>query len=273
MLLAIDIGNTNVVIGIYRGDDLLHQWRVASDTNRMPDEYAMILRDLLAHHRLSLANITGCIIGSVVPPLTTVFSEMVESYLGLSPMIVGPGIRTGVRILYEDPRGVGADRILNALAAHRLYGGPAVVIDFGTATTFDAISSDGDYLGGAIAPGIGLAAEALFQHTAKLPRVELVTPKSAIGKNTPSAMQSGLIFGYVGLVEGLVNRFRRELGENTKVIATGGLAPLVAKETASIQIVDPKLTLYGLKLLFALNSGDGGEEPITQTSGNRILGI
>jgi type III pantothenate kinase len=260
MLLAIDVGNTNAVLGIYRGDDFLFQWRVASETNRMPDEYAMILRDLLMYNGLSLGDISGCIISSVVPPLTTVFSEMVERYLGFPPLIVGPGIRTGVRILYEDPRGVGADRIVNAVASYRLYGGPAVVIDFGTATTFDAISGEGDYLGGAIAPGIGLAAEALFQHTAKLPRVELVTPKTAVGKNTPSAMQAGLIFGYVGLVEGLVARFKKELGNNARVIATGGLAPLVAKETSCIEIVDPRLTLYGLKLLYELNAGDSPGE-------------
>jgi type III pantothenate kinase len=258
MLLAVDIGNTNVVLGVYRGATLLQQWRVASDTRRMPDEYAMILRDLLTHHGFALSDIDGAIVGSVVPPLTTVFDEMCRRYFGIAPLIVGPGIRTGVRISYDDPRGVGADRIVNSLAAFRLYGGPAVIIDFGTATTFDAISATGDYLGGAIAPGIGLAAEALFQHTAKLPRVELVTPRTAIGKNTPSAMQSGLILGYVGLVEGLVARFTRELGGKGRVIATGGLAPLVAKETACIEVVNSGLTLDGLRMLYELNTGYAG---------------
>ncbi len=256
MLLAIDIGNTNVVLGGYQGDKLKAQWRVASDIHKTSDEYAMLVSSLAAHQGLRMPDFSAAIIASVVPPLTTTFSEMVRRYLGFEPLVVGPGIRTGIRVLYEDPRGVGADRIVNALAAFRLYGGPAVVIDLGTATTFDAISKDGAYLGGAIAPGIHLAADALFQHTAKLPRVELLTPRTAIGRNTPAAMQSGLIFGYVGLVEGLVARFRRELGGNARVIGTGGLAPLIAKETSVIEVVHLDLTLYGLRLLYELNRGE-----------------
>lgn len=256
MLLAIDIGNTNIVLGVYRGEELLARWRIGSDIRKMPDEYAMLLISLVGQEGLSLVDLKAAIVASVVPPLTTTFEEMVQRYLGFAPLVVGPGIRTGIRILYEDPRGVGADRIVNVLAAYRLYGGPAVIIDLGTATTFDAISKDGGYLGGAISPGIGLAAEALFQHTAKLPRVELVTPRTAIGRNTPAAMQSGLIFGYVGLVEGLVSRFRRELGGSARVIATGGLAPLIARETSVIEVVNPDLTLYGLRLVYELNRGD-----------------
>ncbi len=263
MLLAIDIGNTNIVIGVYRGEELLAQWRVASDIQKMPDEYAMLLISLAGRFGVSLTDLCAAVVASVVPPLTTTFEEMIERYLGFSPLVVGPGVRTGIRILSEDPRGVGADRIANALAAYRLYGGPAIVIDLGTATTFDAISKDGAYLGGAISPGIHLAAEALFRATAKLPRVELQTPKTAVGRNTPAAMQSGLIFGYVGMVEGLVARFQQELGGTARVIATGGLAPLIAKETSVIEVVNPGLTLHGLRLLYELNRG-GPEEAATK---------
>src|SRR3990170_99663 len=256
VLLAIDIGNTNVVLGVYDGEELLANWRVATDANRMPDEHAIILQSLLAYRGLSFADIGAVVLASVVPPLVTTYSEMFERYLNLEPLVVSPGIKTGVRVLYENPKEVGADRIANALAAHRLYGGPAVIIDFGTATTFDAINPKGDYLGGAIAPGINISAEALYTHAAKLPRIELVTPKVAIGRNTVSSMQSGLIFGYVGLVEGLIIRFKREL-EGAKVIATGGLAPIIARETTLIEIVNSQLTLEGLRMLYDLNRDAG----------------
>ena len=254
MLLAIDIGNTNVVIGVYRGDDLRAQWRVSTDSRKMADEYAMLLGSLFTHAGLRLDHVRAVVISSVVPPLISTFEELSERYLRLSPLIVGPGIRTGVRILYENPKEVGADRIVNALAAYRMYGGPAVVLDFGTATTFDALNKEGDYLGGAIAPGIGIATEALFEHAAKLPRIELVRPRQAIGRNTVASMQSGIIFGYVGLVEGLIARFKQELGP-ARVIATGGLAEVIAKETPLIEVVDQRLTLYGLRLLYELNRG------------------
>ena len=214
----------------------------------------MLLRNLLAHNGLPMSAIKHMILSSVVPPLITAFKELGERYFNLSPVIVGPGTKTGVRILYENPKEVGADRIVNALAAYRLYGGRLIVVDFGTATTFDAISPEGDYLGGAIAPGIGISSEALFKFAAKLPHIELIRPRSAVGKNTISSMQSGILFGYVGLVEGLINRFNQELGQS-KVIATGGLAEIVAKETPMIDIVNPRLTLEGLRLIYELNRG------------------
>jgi type III pantothenate kinase len=257
MLLVIDIGNTNTVLGVYRGEELLADWRVATDTHRMPDEYAMLLASLFSHAGLRFDRIRAVIISSVVPPLISTFEELSERYLKRTPLVVGPGIRTGVRILYENPKEVGADRIVNALAAYHLYGGPAIVVDFGTATTFDVLNKDGDYLGGAIAPGIGIATEALFEHAAKLPRIELVRPRHAIGRNTIASMQSGIIFGYVGLVEGIIMRIKQELGE-ARVVATGGLAEVIAKETPLIEVVDQRITLYGLRLLYELNRGSEG---------------
>jgi type III pantothenate kinase len=197
--------------------------------------------------------VSGVALASVVPPLTGIFVEMCQRYLGHDPLAVTADIETGVRVLIDYPAQAGADRILNALAAHRLYGSPAIVVDFGTATTFDAVSAEGDYVGGAIAPGLGIAAEALFSRTAKLPRIQLAAPPAAIGRNTVHAMQSGLILGYVGLIEGLVARIRAELGGRAKVIATGGLAPLLAQETEVIELVDPMLTLEGLRLIYELN--------------------
>jgi len=253
MLLAIDVGNTNIVFGVLRGDEIEASWRAATDVHRMPDEYAMLLKDLLEMRSLQFRDLSGCIIASVVPPLTGIMQELSQRYLGHTALVVGPGIKTGVRIRTDNPVEVGADRVVNALAAHRLHGGPCVVIDFGTATTFDAVSREGEYLGGAIAPGIGTAAEALFLRAAKLPRIELVAPPRAIGTNTTHSMQSGVMFGYVGLVEGLVERFRRELGPDMKVIATGGLAPVIAAETRVIEIVSPDLTLQGLQMIYELN--------------------
>lgn len=257
MLLAIDVGNTNIAMGIYRGTELMDDWRVATDTRRMPDEYAMLLRDLLAHRGLAMTSIRGVILSSVVPTLVTTFKELSEKYFKVEPLVIGPGIRTGVRILYENPKEVGADRIVNALAAYGLYGGPSIVVDFGTATTFDAISGEGDYLGGAIAPGIGISSEALFKFAAKLPHIELVRPRTAIGKNTIASMQAGILFGYVGLVEGLINRFFQEMGK-ARVIATGGLAEIIARETSVIDVVDQRLTLEGLRLVYELNRGTEG---------------
>ncbi|MFB0545570.1 MAG: type III pantothenate kinase [Anaerolineae bacterium] len=252
-LLCIDIGNTNIVLGIYQGEKLLSHWRIATDHRKMPDEYAMLLTDLFAHHGHRLEKLDGVSLASVVPPLTGVFEELSRRYLGREPLVVGAGVKTGVRIRYDNPREVGADRVANAAAAYRLYGGPACIVDFGTATAFDAISAEGDYLGGAIAPGISISAEALFRHTAKLPRIDLVRPPRAIGSNTVQSMQSGLLFGYVGLVEGMVTRFRRELGDDMKVIATGALAEVIARETHILQIIDPWLTLKGLRLIYNLN--------------------
>lgn len=253
MLLTIDIGNTNVTLGLYEGEALGPRWRLATDHERMPDEYGLQFVALLAHAGRSPADLTGICLASVVPPLTGRVTQACRQYLGQNPLVVDAGVRTGVRIRYEDPRAVGADRIADAAAVQRLYGGPACVVDFGTATTFDAISTQGDYLGGAIAPGIGIASEALFLRTAKLPRVDLQRPPAAIGRNTVHAMQSGLLFGYVALVEGMVARFREELGPEMKVIATGGLAELVSAETRVIQIIAPWLTLDGLRIIWNLN--------------------
>lgn len=257
MLLTIDIGNTNITLGIYQGERLHATWRVATVHDRMPDEYGILLLQLLAHRGVAAAAVTGVALASVVPALTAVFREVCRGYLQQEPLVVDAGVKTGVRIRYENPREVGADRVVDCAAVKAKYGGPACVVDFGTATTFDAITAEGDYLGGAIAPGIGIAAEALFARAAKLYRVEIAPPARAIGTNTVMALQAGIFFGYIGLVEGLVARFRRELGENMKVIATGGLAEKVARETSVIQHVDPWLTLDGLRIIYDMNrSGD-----------------
>jgi type III pantothenate kinase len=254
MLLTIDIGNTNIALGVFEGERLIATWHLATDVHKLADEYAAIMLELLPHSGLDFSHIEEAIICSVVPPLVTTFEKLCRHYLRVSPMVVGSGIKTGVRIRMENPREVGPDRVVNAAAGYRLYGGPLIIIDFGTATTFDIISQGGDYLGGAIAPGVMVAAEGLFQSTARLPRVELVCPKRAIGKNTVSAMQSGIIFGYVGLVEGLVARLKQELGGEVRVIATGSLAQLIAAETEVIEGVNLDLTLEGLRLIHRLNS-------------------
>ncbi|GAB4400948.1 MAG: type III pantothenate kinase [Anaerolineales bacterium] len=253
MLLTIDIGNTNLTLGLYDGAQAGARWRLSTVHERMSDEYGLQLLGLLAHKGIAPEQVRGVCMASVVPPLTGTLAQACRAYLGCEPLIVEAGVKTGVRIRYEDPRAVGADRIVDAAAVRALYGGPACVVDFGTATTFDAISAEGDYLGGAIAPGIGIAADALFRRAAKLPRVDLQRPPAAIGRNTVHAMQSGLLFGYVGLVEGMVARFRRELGDAMKVIATGGLAELVARETDVIEIIAPWLTLDGLRLIWEMN--------------------
>jgi len=253
MFLAIDIGNTNITLGVYDEIRLAATWRVATVHDRMPDEYGILLIQLMTQRGLAPEQVDGVAIASVVPALTGVFREVVESYLKQEPLVVDAGVKTGVRIRYESPREVGADRVVDCAAVKVKYGGPACVVDFGTATTFDAITAEGDYLGGAIAPGIGIAAEALFARASKLYRVEIAPPSRAIGTNTAMAMQSGIFFGYVGLVEGLVARFRRELGEEMKVIATGGLAQKVAAETPVIQHVDPWLTLDGLRIVYEMN--------------------
>ena len=253
MLLTIDIGNTNITLGLYNGDVLGPRWRLATNHDRMPDEYGLQFIGLLDHSGHTPDELHGICLASVVPPLTGKFVQACVEYLGHNPLVVDAGVKTGVRVRYEPPRAVGADRIVDAAAVQRLYGGPACVVDFGTATTFDAISKEGDYLGGAIAPGIGIASEALFMRAAKLPRVDLQRPPAAIGRNTTHAMQSGLLFGYVCLVEGMVSRFRSELGPDMKVIATGGLAEVIASETEVIQVIAPWLTLDGLRLIWEMN--------------------
>ncbi len=253
MLLVIDIGNTNLTIGLYESGSLGWHWRLATDHARMPDEYGLQLLGLLQHAGHNIRDLSGIAISSVVPPLTGRVVQACREYLKCEPLVVDAGVKTGIRIRYEDPRAVGADRVCDAVAVMHLYGGPACVIDFGTATTFNAVTRDGDYLGGAITAGVNLAAEALYTRAAKLPRIDLQRPPSVIGRNTVHAMQSGLLFGYVCMVEGMVARFRQELGEDTKVIATGGLAEVIARETPVIQHIAPWLTLDGLRIIWELN--------------------
>ncbi len=253
MLLALDIGNTNITLGAFQGEKLCATWRLFTDLHRQPDEYAALIRNLLPLKGVQIEDIEDIIACSVVPPLTAVFEEVARSSFHVVPLVVGMGTKTGVRILYDSPRDVGADRVVDAAAAYRMYGGPLVVVDFGTATVFDAITVDGDYLGGAIVPGVTIAAEALYMGTSQLRRVEFQAPSSAIGKNTVSAIQSGLFFGHVAIVEGMVKRFRAELGEDAKAIATGGLAELIAKETGVFYAVNQDLTLIGLRLIHEMN--------------------
>jgi type III pantothenate kinase len=253
MLLVIDIGNTNLTIGLYEGDNLGWHWRLATDHNRMPDEYGMQLLGLLQHAGHSIQDLSGVSLSSVVPPLTGRVTQACREYLKQDALVVDTGVKTGIHIRYEDPKAVGADRVCDAAAVMQFYGGPACVIDFGTATTFNAITKKGDYLGGAITAGINLAAEALYTRAAKLPRIDLQRPPNVIGRNTIHAMQSGLLFGYVSMVEGMVARFRIELGDDMKVVATGGLAEVVAKETSVIQYIAPWLTLDGLRIIWELN--------------------
>jgi type III pantothenate kinase len=253
MLLCLDIGNTNIKAGVFEGESLIAHWRFSTQRHRLADEYAALFMQLFDLHQIRPREIRGCAIACVVPPLRAVFEEMARHYLGLEPLMVGPGIRTGIRLAVENPREVGADRVANAVATYRLYGGPAIAIAFGTATVFDVISRDGEYLGGAIAPGILVAAEALVTAAAQLYQVELTRPPRAIGRNTIQAMQSGLILGFASMVEGMIQRIQAELEEPARVIATGGLADTIAHEVRAIQVVDPHLTLHGLRFLFELN--------------------
>jgi type III pantothenate kinase len=253
MLLAIDVGNTNVTLGVYEADKLGPHWRLATEHARMPDEYGLQFLGLLDRAGIRSTALTGVCLASVVPQLTQRVVHACREYLGREPLVVDAGVKTGIRIRYEDPRAVGADRVADAVAALRLYGGPACIIDFGTATTFNALTKGGEYLGGAITAGIGLAAEALFTRAAKLQRIDLQRPPSVIGRNTVHAMQSGLLYGFVDMAEGMVARFRKELGDDMKVIATGGQAEIVSGETKIIDILAPWLTLDGLRFIWELN--------------------
>ncbi len=253
MLLTINVNNTNTMFGLHDGRDWVANWRIKTDRAKQPDEYAMLLLNLFHYGRLDWAAVEGVALASVVPPLTPCFVDMCVRYLDKEPLVVSHETRTGLRILLDYPAEIGADRILNALGGREMHGRPCIIVDFGTATTFDAVSADGDYLGGAISPGLGIAAEALFSRTAKLPRIELTAPPAAIGRNTTHAMQSGLIFGYVGLIEGLVRRLRNELGGQAVVVATGGMAHILARETPIIDAVDQMLTLNGLRYIWDLN--------------------
>jgi type III pantothenate kinase len=253
-LLAIDVGNTNVVVGAYDNARLIRTWRLVTVHDRTEDELAVMLDGLLAQEDLALDEVDALVLGSVVPPLTQAFTRLAERYVDRPAFIVGPGIKTGVRLRVDNPSEVGADRIANTLAAHRRYGGPAVVVDFGTTTNFDVVSAEGDFLGGSFAPGLEVSAESLFGRASRLFRVPLTPPATAIGKNTTDCLRSGLVYGYVGLVEGLLTRIGAELPAPPTVIATGGLASTMAPLTKTIDKVDDDLTLEGLRLLYELNA-------------------
>ena len=253
MLLVIDLGNTNLTVGVYRGEELAYHWRLSTDAQRTKDEYGLQLLGLLGHCGCEAQDLSGIVLSSVVPPLTEWVTQACQVYLRQEPLVVSADLKLNIRVRYDDPAAVGADRIADAAAVMARFGGPACVIDFGTATTFNAITANGEYLGGAILPGLTTAAQALVARTAKLPPIELKAPPSPIGRNTVHAMQAGLIFGYVALVEGMVARFRAELGEGTHVIATGGHVDKIAAHTDCIQHVEPWLTLEGLKLIWEMN--------------------
>jgi len=253
VLLVLDVGNTKTAVGVYSEGKWIADWRVTTHLDYLSDEYYVLLKSLLEDADLSFQRLSGAALASVVPPLTATFEELIVRILGKKPVVVGPGVRTGIQIKIENPKEVGADRIANTAAVQKLYGGPAIVLDLGTATTFDVVSKDGDYLGGAIAPGLGIAADALVRRTAKLPKVELTLPENAMGRNTVAAMQSGLVIGYVGLVKELVARLKKELGGNPKVIATGGMAEMLDAWTEVIDVVSPRLTLEGIRIIYELN--------------------
>ena len=253
MLLTIDVGNTNITFGLYGGDTLNGRWRISTNHNRMPDEYGLMLINMLKYDNLKPEDIDGICMASVVPPVTSYLIQACEEYVNIRPLIVNHETKTGIKIFIDDPSSVGSDRIVNAVAVQHYFGGPACIVDFGTATTFDALDKDANYIGGAITPGIYVAEEALIRRTSKLPSVELLSPPSVIGKNTVHAIQSGLLFGYVSLVEGMIKRFGKELGSDMKVIATGGLANIISNETNIIQYTCPWLTLDGLRIIWEMN--------------------
>ncbi len=253
MLLVIDVGNSNIVLGIYDGERLVKDWRISTDKLKTADEYGILFHNLLMLAGIGFADVTDIIISSVVPPLTGVLERLSRNFFDLKPIVVGPGIKTGMPIHYDNPKEVGADRIVNAVAGYEKFKSPLIIVDFGTATTFDYVNGKGEYCGGAIAPGLMISMEALFQKASKLPRVELIKPPGIIAKNTVNSMQAGIFYGYVGLVEEIVGRMKRECRENPKVIATGGLAGLVAPEAKSIEAVEEYLTLEGLRILYQRN--------------------
>ena len=254
MLLVIDVGNTNTVLGLYDGDEIVHDWRIRTVVDHTVDEYGMLIYNLYKNSKVSPRAINAIIISCVVPPMLHILEPVCKKYFHIKPLIVGPGIKTGMPIFYDNPREVGADRIVNAIAAFEKYGGDIIVVDFGTATTFDYVSARGEYMGGCICPGIMISSEALFQKAAKLPRIEISRPKMVIGKDTVSSMQAGILYGYAGLVDGLVERIKAEVKSDPKVVATGGLARIIAAETKSIQVVDNLLTLEGLRIIYKRNS-------------------
>ena len=256
MILTMDIGNTNIKTALFHGLEQVHYWRISTNRNMSSDEYGILLMNLFSHNGISPTEVEGIMISSVVPQINFTIEHMCKTYFGMEPRIIGPGVKTGINIKYENPRELGSDRIANAVAAYELYGGPCITIDFGTATNFGVISARGEFLGGAICPGLKLAAEALTERTAKLPRFELTKPESVIGRNTVTNMQAGIVYGYIGQINYLVDRMKKELGApEAKVIATGGLAVLVAGESNVIDVMDGLLTLKGLCLIYQKNVG------------------
>ncbi|MGB4504030.1 MAG: type III pantothenate kinase [Syntrophaceticus sp.] len=253
MILVIDVGNTNIVLGVFDGDDLITSWRIGTDRRRTADDLGVLVKNLFYFRGLEIQDVEALVMSSVVPPLTPAVSEMCRCYFGKEPLVVGPGVKTGMPIRYENPREVGADRIVNAVSVAIRYGVPAVIVDFGTATTFCAVSRSGEYLGGAIAPGIGVSTEALFEKAAKLPRIELAKPRQVIGKNTVASMQAGIYYGFVGQLEGIVEKIKKEIGEDAVVVATGGLAELICSGTDCVDHIDPNITLWGLKIIYDRN--------------------
>ncbi len=254
MILVIDVGNTNIVIGIYQEEELITYWRMATDKGKTSDEIGMLFTQFFSHENIKISYIQAVIISSVVPPVMYTLEHAIRKYIKITPMVVGPGIKTGLNIKYENPREVGADRIVNAVAGYEKYGGPLIIVDFGTATTFCAISQKGEYQGGVISPGIKISMDALFQSAAKLPRVKLSKVDKIIGKNTVTSMQAGAIYGYVGQVDYIVNRMKEEMGDpSVKVIATGGLARMIASESSIIDTIDSFLTLEGLRVIYERN--------------------
>ncbi|MEN6347911.1 MAG: type III pantothenate kinase [Syntrophomonas sp.] len=255
MILVFDVGNTNIVIGVYDGEKLLTHWRVKTDTLRTSDEYGMIVKSLFDYDHLDMKAMKAVVISSVVPTLMKELEWMSKKYFSCRPLVIGPGVKNGLAIKYENPREVGADRVVNAVAAFHKFGGPLIIVDFGTATTFCVVNEKGEYLGGAIAPGIIISTEALVSKAAKLPRVELHRPRSLIGKNTITSMQAGIMYGFVGQVEGIINRMKNEIEGETKVVATGGLASIIARETDVIDHIEEFLTLDGLRIIYEMNRG------------------
>ena len=253
MLLVIDVGNSNNVIGLFSGQKLLTHWRIRTEWNRTADEYWVLIKEFILLNDVETETIDDIVIACVVPPLVPILQDMARKYFSCDPLVVGPGIKTGISILYSNPAEVGADRIVNSVAAFEKFGGPLIILDFGTATTFDAVSKKGEYLGGAIFPGVQISLEALFKHAAKLPRIDMVVPENVIGKSTAESIRSGAVYGFAGMIEALVRQMKLELGQNTHVVATGGIVDWIRKKTTVIDTLDPFLTLDGLRIIYEKN--------------------